>query len=74
MQKSQSLTGPYVPVFFAQPDLIRAGLQFLVDHVAEGRIRAQVSTVIPLKEAGVAHQMLEERRVIGTVILDPKNP
>jgi NADPH:quinone reductase len=74
MQKSQSLTGIYVPVFFARPNLIREGLQFLVDHAAEGTIRAQISTVLPLKEAGAAHQMLEERRVTGAVVLDSSNP
>ena len=74
MQKSQSLTGIYVPVFFAKPNLIREGLQFLVDHAAEGTIRAQISTVLPLKEAGAAHQMLEERRVTGAVVLDSSNP
>ncbi|HEY4388418.1 MAG TPA: zinc-binding dehydrogenase, partial [Ktedonobacteraceae bacterium] len=47
MQKSQALIGLYVPVFFARPDLIRQGLQFLVDHAAEGRISAQVATVLP---------------------------
>jgi NADPH:quinone reductase len=73
MQKSQTLTGLYVPVFFAQPDLIREGLQFLVDHAAEGTIRAQVATVLPLKEAGAAHQILEERRVTGIIVLDPQN-
>lgn len=73
MQKSQSLTGLYVPVFFARPELISQGLQFLVDHAAGGTIQAQVATILPLKDAGVAHQMLEERRAVGTVVLDPKH-
>ena len=73
MQKSQSLTGLYVPVFFARPELIHQGLEFLADHATEGTIQAQVATILPLKEASVAHQMLEERRAIGTVILDPKH-
>ncbi len=74
MQKSQSLTGIYVPVFFSNPSLIRDGPEFLVDGAAEGTIRAQVSTMLPLKQAGTAHQMLEERRVTGTIVLDPENP
>jgi NADPH2:quinone reductase len=71
MTKSQSLTGIYLPVFFTRPDLMRAGLGFLVDHVAKGDLRTQIAAELPLDQAGRAQQMLEERRVVGAIVLRP---
>jgi NADPH:quinone reductase len=71
MTKCQSLTGLYVPVFTARPDLVRAGLAFMVDHVVKGDLRARVAAQLPLAEAAKAHQMLEDRQVIGAIALTP---
>jgi NADPH2:quinone reductase len=71
MTKCQSLTGLYVPVFTARPDLVRAGLEFMVHHVMKGNLRTQVAAQLPLREAAKAHQMLEDRQVVGAVVLKP---
>jgi NADPH2:quinone reductase len=60
-----------VPVFTARPDLVRAGLAFMVDHVVKGDLRARVAAQLPLAEAAQAHQMLEDRQVIGAIALTP---
>jgi NADPH:quinone reductase len=74
MQKCQSLTGFYVPVFLQRPDLIHAGLQFLVKATAEGNLRPSIARTLPLRETAEGHRLLEEREVFGTITLDPTAP
>jgi NADPH2:quinone reductase len=71
MTKSQSLTGIYLPVFYARPDLIQEGLRFLVENVAEGRLSIEIAKKLPLKDAAAAHRMLEDRSVVGAIVLTP---
>jgi len=72
MTKCQTMTGIYVPVFFAQrADLVHEALAFLVAHTLDGTVRSNVSTVLPLSQTAEAHRMLEERRAVGVVVLDP---
>jgi NADPH:quinone reductase len=73
MTKCQTMTGIYVPVFFAQrPDLVHEALAFLVAHTLAGTIRPNVATVLGLSRTAEAHRMLEERRAVGVVVLDPR--
>jgi NADPH2:quinone reductase len=71
MTKSQSLTGIYLPVFLVRPDLVREGLKFMVDHVVKGDLHAQVAAELPLQQAGKTQQMLEDRQVVGAIVLRP---
>jgi NADPH:quinone reductase len=71
MTRCQSLTGLYVPVFMERPDLVRAGLTFMVEHVVKGDLRAQVGAELPLREAARAQQMLEDQQIVGAVVLKP---
>jgi NADPH2:quinone reductase len=73
MSKSQSMTGLYLPFFFRRPELIRRGMKFLVEQVLVGKLRAQVAQVLPLSRTFDAHQLLEERKVIGVIVLDPRS-
>jgi NADPH:quinone reductase len=72
MSKSQSMTGIYLPVFNAKPELIRQGMECLVDLAIQGKLRAQVSAILPLSQTAEAHRLLEERQVVGAVVLDPQ--
>lgn len=71
MQKSQTLAGIYLPVFFSNLGRVHDALRLLADHAATGQIKTQVAAVLPLREAGEAHRRLEERRVAGALVLDP---
>jgi NADPH2:quinone reductase len=73
MSKSQTMTGFYLPVFFQRPDLIREALAFLVAHALDGTLRANVATVLPLSQTAEAHRLLEARRAVGVVVLDPRD-
>ncbi|WP_263357253.1 quinone oxidoreductase family protein [Acidicapsa ligni] len=74
MQKCQTMTGIYLPVFLAKPELIRAGLTDLVTQVLKGKLRAQVAAILPLSKTVEAHRLLEERLVVGAIVLDPRIP
>ena len=45
MSRCQSMTGIYLPVFNAKPELIRQGMEYLVDQAIHGKLRAQVSAI-----------------------------
>jgi NADPH2:quinone reductase len=70
MQKSQTLTGFYLPVFLAREALIQEGLHFLVRAVTEGNLRPSIARVLPLGQIGEAHRLLEDREVQGTIVID----
>ncbi|MEV4612290.1 zinc-binding dehydrogenase [Kitasatospora sp. NPDC049258] len=55
-------------VTLVEPD--RAALLAVADLVATGRLRAEVSTVLPLAEAAKAHELVESGRTLGKVVLD----
>jgi NADPH2:quinone reductase len=71
-EKSQSMTGIYLAVYLAKPDLLNEALQFLVEQAAKGRLRPHVSQTLPLSQTPEAHRLLEEQKVVGAVVLDPK--
>jgi len=70
MQKSQTLTGFYLPVFLAKPALIQDGLHFLVRAVTEGNLRPSIARVMPLGQIGEAHRLLEDREIQGAIVID----
>jgi NADPH:quinone reductase len=73
MSKSQTMTGIYLPVFDAKPELIRQGMQYLADQAVAGHLRTQVAVHLPLSQTTEAHRLLEERQVVGAVVLDPRS-
>jgi NADPH2:quinone reductase len=73
MQKSQTMTGLYLPVFLARPELIHAGMQFLVNATVEQRLRPSIARVLPLNQTAEAQRLLEDRDIQGTILLDTTN-
>jgi NADPH:quinone reductase-like Zn-dependent oxidoreductase len=39
---------------------------------AEGRFKALIECVLPLREAQRAHALVADRNIIGKVVLDPR--
>jgi NADPH2:quinone reductase len=70
MQKSQSLTGFYLPVYLARPDLIHQGMEFLVKATADKKLKPSIAQVLPLSKTAEGHRLLEDREVQGTILLD----
>jgi NADPH2:quinone reductase len=50
---------------------MKEGLRFLIDNVAKGTLHLQIAEQLPLSDAAKAHQMLEDRKVIGAIVLRP---
>ena len=73
MQKSQTLTGFYLPVFLAKPDLIHQGMEFLVRATADKKLTPSIARVLSLSETAEGHRLLEDREVQGTILLDTTN-
>jgi NADPH:quinone reductase len=73
MQKSQTMTGLYLPVFLARPELIHTGLEFLVKATLEQKLRPSIAGVLPLSQTAEAHRLLEDREIQGTILLDTRN-
>jgi NADPH:quinone reductase len=73
MAKSQAMIGIYLPVYFACPDLIRKGLEEMVEKFVSGSVKANVACVLPLSQVGEAHRLLEGQKVSGVIVLDPRN-
>ena len=73
MQKSQTMTGLYLPVFLAKPALIRTGMEFLVKATLEEKLRPSIARVVPLSQTAEAHRLLEDREIQGTILLDTTN-
>ncbi|CAL9377592.1 quinone oxidoreductase family protein [Streptomyces sp. enrichment culture] len=54
-----------------RPDDIRTGLQELIGHVTEGRLKVHVHAELPLTEAAAAHRIIEDRAQLGRILLRP---
>lgn len=55
----------------AQPERARADIAELTGMLADGSLRAVTGTRLPLAEAAQAHRLLEDRAVLGRLILVP---
>lgn len=47
------------------------GLADLLDLIAQGRLRPLIDRILPLEDAAEAEQLLEDREVVGKVVLKP---
>jgi len=70
MQKSQTLTGFYLPMFLAKPALIQEALGVLVRAATERTLRPSIARVLPLSQIGENHRLLEDREIQGTIVID----
>jgi NADPH2:quinone reductase len=48
----------------------RRGTKAILDYLEDGRLRMPIEAILPLGEAGRAHQLLESRQVSGKLLLD----
>ena len=54
-----------------QPELRAQSMQYLIARLSEGAIRPLIHARLALKDARLAHEMLEARNVIGKLLLKP---
>ena len=68
---NHSITGFYLGAYIGRRELIRSTLEELIDYVLDKRLQLQVGAVLPLALASEAHRLLEGRKTIGKVVLQP---
>jgi alcohol dehydrogenase len=51
----------------------REDLEALLDHVAKGRLKPVIDRVLPLTQSAAALRLIEDREVIGKVIVAPQD-
>lgn len=70
--ENQSITGFYIGGYFhRRPELVNSEIAELVKLVGEGKLKLPVGTVLPLSQAVKAHELLEGRKTIGKMVLEP---
>ena len=58
-------------VYELAPEARARGIQDLTRWMAEGRLQHAIGATLPLKQTVEAHELLEQGRVIGNVIVTP---
>lgn len=61
----------FFSLYSVAPPLLASSLEILFDHLRRGEVSPHIHTTLPLADAGAAQQMLEDRKVMGKVILRP---
>jgi NADPH2:quinone reductase len=54
-----------------KPDIRAQSMRYLFEKLAAGAIRPLIHARLPLKDARLAHEMIEARQVIGKIVLKP---
>jgi NADPH:quinone reductase-like Zn-dependent oxidoreductase len=69
---NQMITGFNIGSWFSERPMVAAqALMELITDALSGRIQLPPITTLPLDQAAAAHQLLEERRVQGKLVLKP---
>jgi len=71
MNKNRGVFGVNVGHLWDEPEKVNAWFRILLKGVEEGWVRPHVDRTFKFKEAGEAHQYIEDRKNIGKVILAP---
>jgi NADPH:quinone reductase len=57
--------------FGLRPQAAAKAMGDLIGYVASGQVKVQIGHSLPLSQAAQAHQMIEQRRTMGKIILKP---
>jgi NADPH:quinone reductase-like Zn-dependent oxidoreductase len=57
--------------FDDKPDVRAQSMNDLIEKLRYGLIRPLIDARLPLKDARLAHEMIEARQVIGKILLKP---
>ncbi|WP_374722364.1 quinone oxidoreductase family protein [Peribacillus tepidiphilus] len=73
MARNQSVIGFFLPQIMRKPELLKMSLQELFQYLAEGKLKLTIGDVFPLEEAAHVHALLQSRKTVGKLILEPKS-
>jgi NADPH2:quinone reductase len=68
----QSVVGYYVAAWFAnQPQRSLEAFHTIANYLIDGQIKVEIGALLPLREAGAAHSIIEKRQASGKIVLKP---
>lgn len=73
MARNQSVIGFFLPQIMRKPELLLPSTQELFQYVIEGKVKLTIGGVYPLEQAREVHTLLQGRKTIGKLILEPAN-
>ncbi|MCM3667508.1 NADPH:quinone oxidoreductase family protein [Mesobacillus maritimus] len=73
MARNQSVIGFFLPQIMRKPELLLPSTQELFQYVIEGKVKLTIGGVYPLDQAQEVHTLLQGRKTIGKLILEPGN-
>lgn len=68
---NHTVTGVYINNYAADPQLISDSITELIGYILTEKVTVQVGHILPLSKAAQAHKLLEERKNIGKIVLQP---
>ncbi|MGM0854090.1 MAG: quinone oxidoreductase family protein [Bacillota bacterium] len=71
MAKNQSVIGFFLPPLMRDAELTQKTLHEIFHYVASGELKVTVGHVFPLEEAALVHTLMQARKTVGKVILQP---
>ena len=71
MDKNRSVAGVNIGHLWGELDMLREELEAVVAMYREGKVKPQISDVIPFDRAADAHRLIQERKNVGKVVLVP---
>ncbi|WP_026674651.1 quinone oxidoreductase family protein [Alkalihalobacterium bogoriense] len=71
MAKNQSVIGFFLPQMMRKPALFQQSLVELLKLVGTGKLKLTIGGTYPLEEASQVHELLQGRKTIGKLILQP---
>ncbi|SDI80905.1 NADPH2:quinone reductase [Natribacillus halophilus] len=73
MEKNQSVIGFFLPQVMRKPQLIQSSLEELFSHLRSGDLQLQIGHTFTLEEAARVHELMEDRKTKGKIILEVKS-
>jgi NADPH:quinone reductase len=71
MGRNQSVIGFFLPQIMRKPELLQPSLVELLTYLGEGKLKLTIGGVFPLEDAADVHRLLQSRKTIGKLILEP---
>ncbi|GAB3043559.1 quinone oxidoreductase family protein [Virgibacillus ainsalahensis] len=71
MRRNQTVVGFFLPQIMKKPKLFTSSLQELLTYVEQGRLELTIGNTYPLAEANHVHELFQERKTKGKIILIP---
>lgn len=71
IEKCQSVVGFLLSRIVEQPKLYRESMQELIDLIVRKDLKLMIGGTFPLEDAARVHRLLESRKTIGKLILQP---